>query len=163
MDQQKNEQVQAKSDNLKPEISPEAQQQQKEAGVPPAEPTGTLQDLDPNELMAKRNQVSPCAAGCSCNMLKVSMRCADSMPSRWARLAKAVANGPSWTVHSKLTLPFPCCAALRCTFSCLQILWEQAQRGEQPGLMLMQDALSGEKKAQTWGNEPTIIEPDNQN
>jgi hypothetical protein len=29
--------------------------------------------------------------------------------------------------------------------------------------MLMQDALSGEKKAQTWGNEPTIMEPDKQN
>lgn len=45
----------------------------------------------------------------------------------------------------------------------LQILWEQAQRGEQPGLMLMQDALSGENKAQTWGNEPTIMEPEDQN
>lgn len=54
-----------------------------------------------------------------------------------------------------------CCTALHPFL--LQILWEQAQRGEQPGLMLMQDALSGEKKAQTWGNEPTIMEPDNQN
>jgi hypothetical protein len=44
-----------------------------------------------------------------------------------------------------------------------QILWEQAQRGEQPGLMLMQDALSGAKKAQTWGNEPTNEEPEQQN
>lgn len=52
--------------------------------------------------------------------------------------------------------PALCCCAL-------QILWEQAQRGEQPGLMLMQDALSGEKKAQTWGNEPTNKEPDEQN
>jgi hypothetical protein len=59
MDQQKNEQAQTKSDHLKQEISPEAQKQQQEAGVPPAEPTGTLQDLDPNDLMTKRNQVSP--------------------------------------------------------------------------------------------------------
>jgi len=29
--------------------------------------------------------------------------------------------------------------------------------------MLMQDALSGENKAQTWGNEPTIMEPEDQN
>jgi hypothetical protein len=45
----------------------------------------------------------------------------------------------------------------------VQVLWEQAHRGEQPGLMLMQDALSGENKAQTWGNEPTNIEPEEQN
>lgn len=61
MDQTKD-QMQPKSDNLKPEISPEAQQQQQEAGVPPAKPTGTLQDLDPNALMEKRNQVGAAAA-----------------------------------------------------------------------------------------------------
>jgi hypothetical protein len=56
MDQTK-EQMQPKSDNLKPEISPEAQQQQQEAGVPPAKPTGALPDMDPNALMEKRNKV----------------------------------------------------------------------------------------------------------
>lgn len=77
MDQQQgNEQVQTKSDNLKPEISPEAQQQQKEAGVPPAEPTGTLQDLDPNDLMTKRNQVCPCIS--SCNSLGDEVRCQNA-------------------------------------------------------------------------------------
>jgi len=42
---------------LKPEVSPDSQRQQQEAGVPPAKPTGTLQDVDPNELLTKRNQV----------------------------------------------------------------------------------------------------------
>lgn len=55
--QQQQDQPQLKSDNLKPEISPEAQKQQQEGGVPPAKPTGSLQDMDPNKLMAKRNQV----------------------------------------------------------------------------------------------------------
>lgn len=56
-----------------------------------------------------------------------------------------------------------CCLSCSTADVQLQILWEQARRGEQPGLTLMQDALSGEKKAQEWGNEPTIMEPDNQN
>jgi hypothetical protein len=67
--------------------------------VPSAQPTGTLQDLDTNELVSKRNQ----------------------------------------------------------------ILWEQAAHGQQPGLMLMEDRLSGENKQETWGNEPTILEPENEN
>lgn len=50
-------QAQPKPDSLKPEVSPEAQKQQQEGGVPPAQPTGTLQDVDPNELLTKRNQV----------------------------------------------------------------------------------------------------------
>lgn len=60
--EQTKEQMQPKSNDLKPEISPEAQQQQQEAGVPPAKPTGALQDMDPNALMEKRNKVGPAAA-----------------------------------------------------------------------------------------------------
>jgi hypothetical protein len=29
--------------------------------------------------------------------------------------------------------------------------------------MLMEDRLSGENKQETWGNEPTILEPENEN
>lgn len=68
MDQTK-EQMQTKSGNLKPEISPAAQQQQQGAGVPPAKPTGTLQDMDPNALMEKRNQVGLEAAAYHASLL----------------------------------------------------------------------------------------------
>jgi hypothetical protein len=44
-----------------------------------------------------------------------------------------------------------------------QILWEQAVKGQQPGLTLIQDRLSGNNKQETWGNEPTIMEPEEQN
>lgn len=64
MEQQGNDQMQPKGDKLKPEISPQAQQEQQEGGVPPAKPTGTLQDLDPNELMTKRNQVQAVMRAC---------------------------------------------------------------------------------------------------
>lgn len=47
----------------KPEISRQAQEEQQKGGVPPAKPTGTLQDKDPNELIEKRNQV-PAASEC---------------------------------------------------------------------------------------------------
>eukprot|EP00879_Flechtneria_rotunda_P024682 GHRR01026184.1.p1 GENE.GHRR01026184.1~~GHRR01026184.1.p1 ORF type:complete len:144 (-),score=28.95 GHRR01026184.1:379-810(-) len=73
--------------------------QQHAGEVPPARPTGTLQDMDTNELNEKRNQ----------------------------------------------------------------ILWDQAVKGQQPGATLMQDRLSGENKQETWGNEPTIMEPENEN
>lgn len=52
---------------LKPEVSPDSQRQQEEAGVPPAKPTGTLQDVDPNELLKKRNQVGHHAMCCGCD------------------------------------------------------------------------------------------------
>uniref|UniRef100_A0A383V823 Uncharacterized protein n=1 Tax=Tetradesmus obliquus TaxID=3088 RepID=A0A383V823_TETOB len=75
---------------------PEQQQQQQQALA--AAPTGTLQDMDTNDLVSKRNQ----------------------------------------------------------------ILYEQAVKGQQPGLTLMQDKL-GDNLQETWGNEPTIMEPDQQN
>lgn len=77
---------------------PAQPQQQQQQQVPPAVPTGTLQDMDTNDLVAKRHA----------------------------------------------------------------ILWDQAVKGQQPGLTLMQDKL-GDNLQETWGNEPTNREPDHQN
>lgn len=110
--------TQPKSDNLKPEISPEAQKQQQEGGVPPAQPTGTLQDLDPNELLTKRNQVR-CLVGFG--VLQSVWR--ELRGASWRQQCSCHASSHLHIVtlndltrfclrplHSAMLLPWPACA-----------------------------------------------------